>query len=101
MYIGIIAPTLERKHSPTKQRFELYHHVNTLTDTRTPTHTLSLSLTHTHTLMQIKRERELKGLLYYSFQVNCAVTWYTDSFVIFYNIKPLSLQNTLALQLHK
>ena len=30
MYIGIIAPTLERKHSPTKQRFELYHHVNTL-----------------------------------------------------------------------
>ena len=32
MYIGIIAPTLERKHSPTKQRFELYHHVNTLTD---------------------------------------------------------------------
>src|SRR4029434_7859652 len=31
MYIGIIAPTLERKHSPTKQRFELYHHVNTLT----------------------------------------------------------------------
>src|SRR4029434_7316512 len=33
MYIGIIAPTLERKHSPTKQRFELYHHVNTLTET--------------------------------------------------------------------
>src|SRR4029434_567319 len=30
MYIGIIAPTLERKHSPTKQRFELYHHVHTL-----------------------------------------------------------------------
>src|SRR4029434_4434028 len=30
MYIGIIAPTLERKHSPTKQRFELYHHVDTL-----------------------------------------------------------------------
>src|SRR4029434_10447725 len=30
MYIGIIAPTLERKHSPTKQRFELYRHVNTL-----------------------------------------------------------------------
>src|SRR4029434_8610142 len=34
MYIGIIAPTLERKHSPTKQRFELYHHVNTLSITR-------------------------------------------------------------------
>ena len=32
MYIGIIAPTLERKHSPTKQRFELYHHVNTLSE---------------------------------------------------------------------
>src|SRR4029434_1003656 len=30
MYIGIIAPNLERKHSPTKQRFKLYHHVNTL-----------------------------------------------------------------------
>src|SRR4029434_11334328 len=35
MYIGIIAPTLARKHSPTKQRFELYHHVNTLTVTST------------------------------------------------------------------
>src|SRR4029434_10416815 len=36
MYIGIIAPTLERKHSPTKQRFELYHHVNTLNACRQP-----------------------------------------------------------------
>ena len=49
MYIGIIAPTLERKHSPTKQRFELYHHVNTLiylrlfTDQSSPRHHVSTS----------------------------------------------------------
>src|SRR4029434_5332357 len=49
MYIGIIALALERKHSPTKQRFELYHHVNTLTDTITLSHSLTHKPTHTHT----------------------------------------------------
>src|SRR4029434_11213172 len=60
MYIGIIAPTLERKHSPTKQRFELYHHVNTLTVSDSHIHTDTLKNTHTHTHTQTHTQTHMQ-----------------------------------------
>src|SRR4029434_1937282 len=65
MYIGIIAPTLERKHSPTKQRFELYHHVNTLSvclHTHTHTHLSSIRSWLNSRLKRENKREKLNGI---------------------------------------